>query len=94
MIEIIGFVFIAISAICLLLLCLGCDHTLVLICLPAFFVTGICCFHETPVDPWNDGYCSCGKEWVIFDIERGKYDTDFYYKCENDHLMKSDYIRK
>ena len=34
---------------------------------------------------YNDGYCECGGEWELFDIERGyrNGNTIYYYKCNN-----------
>ena len=33
-------------------------------------------------DSWNDGECSeCQVEWELFDIEKGKNFTYYYYKC-------------
>lgn len=32
---------------------------------------------------YNNGECSCGGKYEIFDIEKTRYSNDYYYKCNN-----------
>ena len=32
---------------------------------------------------YNNGECSCGGKYEIFDIEQTRYSNDYYYKCSN-----------
>ena len=48
-----------------------------------FGISGLICLeHQADVDTWNNGYCECGGEWELFDVERVKNGSDLYfYKC-------------
>ena len=38
----------------------------------------------TDHDVWNNGYCSCGYEWELIDIERTRHgSTIYYYGCDD-----------
>lgn len=49
-----------------------------------FGISGLLIFeHTTDEKQYNEGYCECGGEWDLFDIEKGYRNgsSTYYYKC-------------
>ena len=48
--------------------------------------------HVGDQQTWNNGYCACGGEWELIDVEksRSSSSTIYYYTCEEcDHLIQT-----
>ncbi len=48
--------------------------------------------HITDEQTWNNGYCACGGEWELIDVEKGRRNssTTYYYTCkECEHLIST-----
>ena len=57
--------------------------TIVIALLIGFGISGLLCLErQVDVDTWNSGYCECGGEWELFDVEHVRNGSDLYfYKC-------------
>ena len=52
--------------------------------LSSFLVTCMM-FHEQKQNQilWNDGYCTCGTEWRLVNVQRYRGQTLYFYTCDN-----------
>lgn len=52
--------------------------------LSSFLITG--CFYsdrKSAETAWNNGYCTCGTEWRLVNVQKYRRHTIYYYTCDN-----------